>query len=147
MPTDNLLVPSLFQSPEQTQKTISRVLQRQITINYWPSEEAEVSTLPAEEKSRLSRYHYIQAFVARMWQTILPGQHELPSSTWCMWLQIWLGAAVYHLPIKGENLTCIKCYKVIDLFGGNFLANCDTYYVRTARHNKLARVLRDKVFV
>ena len=53
MPTDDLLVPSLLQTPGHNQKTISRVLQRQRAINFCSSEVAEPSTLPTEDRAKL----------------------------------------------------------------------------------------------
>ena len=147
VPTDELLVPSLLQNPGHNQKTISRALQKQRAIKFWPSEEIEASTLSTDDQVKLSRSKSIKTLEARAWQTILPGQHELPSSTWCMWIQVWLGAPVYDLPIHGHNLNCHTCGKFMDRFGRHALGTCGTGFGRTARHNRIMHVLREEALV
>lgn len=75
---------------------------------------------------------------SRAWHTILPGQHELSSSIWCLWIQAWLGAALYDPSADGNAPFCYPCGKPMDLFGWHFLVNCGTGYVHIPRHNNIS---------
>lgn len=77
---------------------------------------------------------YLSTPEARSFHTILPGQHELSSSTWCLWLKVWLGAAVYGLTSDSSAPCCYPCGKPMELFGWLSLANFGTGYGRIPRH-------------
>ena len=147
MPTDDMLVPSLLQNPGHNQKTISRALQKRRAALYWPSEEVEPCSLSVEDQTKLSRMKSITTSEALAWQTILPGEHELPSSSWCLWLQVWLGAVVYEAPANGSALRCHQCHKTMDQLGIHSLGNCLSGYGRTARHNRVAVALRQTALI
>lgn len=84
---------------------------------------------------------------ARYWQTIPLDQYDLPSSTWCMWLQVWLGAAIYDLPVDSADIIFPTCSKVINFFGRHLLAKFCNGYGRTTRIDKIARASREKALV
>lgn len=68
---------------------------------FWPSTTIPACSLPVREQLKLSRLNSITTTEARAWQTLMPGQHEIPSSTWCTWLQVWLGVPVFDSPGDG----------------------------------------------
>ena len=140
--TESLLVPSLLRNPGHNQQKISRAVQERRSARFWPSPEVATKDLPFEDQVKRSRFKSITTREARAWQDILPGKHELTSETWTLWLQYWLGAAIYDQQLDGCKPRCKNCGQRMDRFGWHSLGNCKSGYGRTARHNSGAGALQ-----
>lgn len=80
-------------------------------------------------------------------QTIFPGTHEFPLSTWCLSLQVRFDADVYDVTWNDANINCHTCGKNMYPFRYHSLATCGSGYGRTASYNHIARDITEQVLV
>lgn len=130
--TEIIFVPTLLQTlflvrnPGHNQQTISRAVKEQGSEHFWAPTEIETKDLPFEDKVKGSCFNLITTKETRAWQNILPGRKELTPETWTLWLQLWIGAAVYDRKLDGCKPSCRHFCQPMEIFGWYSFGNCAT---------------------
>lgn len=137
-PTADLLLNLYYKNLGTIRNLFSPALQKRRVAKFWPSEEVESCPLSFTDQTRLCRYKSIATPETRVRQATLLVQHELLSSTWCFWIQVWQGAAICDTLNDNAHISYRTCGNDMDPFGHHSLANCGSRYDRTARLNHVS---------